>query len=105
MVNDTQIVFHHCPIVPLEGVPENIYLNKLGTYVNRQTLGIHSNKGGGKLGYMSISAQPSVYAKKSVSTEFPVPKIPSANVAYPSGNLTAAVILATSRSHEKKIRI
>ena len=62
MVNDTQIVG------PLEGVPDKIYLHKLGGYVNGQTSGIHSNEGGGTLGYMSISAQPSVYATQSGST-------------------------------------
>ena len=62
MVNDTQIVFQICPVRPLEGVPDKIYLDKLGTYVNGKTSDIHRNEGGGKLGYMSISAQQIVYA-------------------------------------------
>ena len=50
MVNDMQIVFQNFPVRPLEGVPEKIYLDKLGAYVNGKKLGIHSNEGGGKLG-------------------------------------------------------
>ena len=62
MVNVTQIMFKNCFVGPLEGVPDKIYLNKLGEYANGQTPGIHSNEGDGKLGYMSISTQLSVYA-------------------------------------------
>ena len=61
MVNETQIMFQNCPVGSLEGVSEKIYLDKLGAYANGQTSGIHSNEVGGKLGYMSTSAQPSVY--------------------------------------------
>ena len=50
MVNDTQIVFQNFPVGPLEGVPEEIYIDELGAYVNGKKLGIHSNEGGGKLG-------------------------------------------------------
>ena len=55
MVNYTQIVFQNRSIRPLEGVPDKIYIDKFGAYVNGKTSGIHSNEGGGKLGYMSIS--------------------------------------------------
>ena len=55
MLNDTQIVFQYCPVGPLEGVPDKIYLNKFGRYVNGETLGIHINEGGRKLGNMYIS--------------------------------------------------
>ena len=58
MVNYTQIVFQNCHVRSLEGVPEKIYLNKLVAYVNIQMSGIHSNEGGTKFGYISISAQP-----------------------------------------------
>ena len=68
MVNDTQIVFQNCPVGPLEGISDKIYINKLGSYVKGQTSGIHSNEVGRKLGYMSILAQPSVYATQSGST-------------------------------------
>ena len=61
MVNDTQIVFQNCPVGPLEGVPDKIFLDELGAYINGQTLGIHINEGGGNWGCMSILAQPSVY--------------------------------------------
>ena len=49
-------------------------------------------------------SQPSVYATQSGSTSFPVPTNPGVTVTYPSGNLTAAVISATTRAHEEKIR-
>ena len=62
MVNDTQIAFQNCPVGPLEGVLDKIHIYKLGAYVNRKMLGIHSNEGGRRLGYLSISAQLSVYA-------------------------------------------
>ena len=63
MVNETQIAFQNFPVGPLEGVTDKISTNKLGVYVNGQTLGIHRNEGGGgKLCYISILAQPSVYA-------------------------------------------
>ena len=62
MVNDTQIIFQNRPVRPLEGVPDKIYLDKLGTYVNGKTSDIHKNEGGGKLGYMSILSQQIVYA-------------------------------------------
>ena len=65
MVNDTQIVFQNHPVGSLEGVPDKIYLDKLSAYVNGQPSDIHSNEVGGKLGHMSISAQPSVYATQS----------------------------------------
>ena len=74
-------------------------------YVNGQTLDIHSNEGGGKLGYMSISAQTSVYDTQSGSTEFPAPTNTGATVAYPSGKLMAAVILETTRALKEKIQI
>ena len=61
MLNDTQIVFQYCPVGPLEGVPDKIYLNKFGRYVNGETLGIHINEGGGNGGCMSILEQPIVY--------------------------------------------
>ena len=77
-----------------------IYIKNLGTYINGQTLGIHINEGVGKLGYMYIQAQPSVYATKSCSTALPVPTNPGATVVYPSGNLTVAIILAKTRAHE-----
>ena len=57
MVNDTNMVFQNFPVGPLEGVPDKTYLHKRGTYVNGQTLVIHRNEGGKKLGHMSISAQ------------------------------------------------
>ena len=57
MLNETQVVFQNFPVGPLEGVPEKIYLDKLGTYFNGQTAGIHSNEGGGKLGNMYILDQ------------------------------------------------
>ena len=50
-------------------------------------------------------SQPSVYATQSGSTSFPVPTNPGVTVTYPSGNLTAAVISATTRAHEENIRI
>ena len=68
MVNDMQIVFQNSPVGPIEGVPDKIYLDKLGMYVNRQMKGIHINEGGGKLGYIYISEQPSVYATQSSIT-------------------------------------
>ena len=105
MVNDTQIVFQFFPVGPLKVIPGKIYLDKFGMYVNRQTSGIHKNEDGGKLGYMSISAQPSVCATESGNTAFLVPTNPGATVAYPSVNLMAAVISATTRSHEEKIQI
>ena len=66
---------------------------------------MHSNVGSGKLGYMYISEQPSVYATQHVSTELPVPSNTGATVAHPRGNLTAAVISATTRAHKENIRI
>ena len=54
---------------------------------------------------MSISSQPSVYNTQSGITAFPVPTNPGAIVTYPSGNLTAAIISATTRAHEENIRI
>ena len=62
MVNDTQIVFQNFSVGPLEGVPDKIYLDNISAYVNGQTSGKHINEGGGKLGYMYILSQPSVYA-------------------------------------------
>ena len=50
MVNDMQIVFQSCPVGPLEGVPDKIYLDELGAYVNGQPSGIHRNEDCGKLG-------------------------------------------------------
>ena len=96
MVNGTQIVFKNFPVGPLEGAPEK-YLDKIGAYVKRQSPGIHRDEGGRKLGYMYISEQPSAYATKSVITALPVPTNTGATVAYPSGNLTAAVISAAPR--------
>ena len=84
--------------------PRQNISKKLSIYVNGQTSGIHRNEGGGKLGYICILAQPSVYATQ-LGTAFPVPTNPGATVTYPSGNLTSADILATSRSQEEKIRI
>ena len=105
MVNDTQIVFQNFPVGPLESAPDKIYLEKIGAYVNRKTSVIQINEGGGKLGYMDFLPQASVYANPSGSTALPVPTNPGATVTYPSGNLTAAVISATTRAHEENIRI
>ena len=105
MLNETQVVFQNFPVGPLEGVPEKIYLDKLGTYFNGQTAGIHSNEGGGKLCYVSISAQKSVYATQSCSTSFPVSTDPGGTVTYPSRNIMAAVLSATTRANEENIRI
>ena len=44
------MLMHLDPVGPLEDVPDKIYLDKLGAYVNRKTLGICINEGGGKLG-------------------------------------------------------
>ena len=74
-------------------------------YVNRQTSVIHSNEGGGKLCYVSISAQKSVYATQSCSTSFPVSTDPGGTVTYPSRNIMAAVLSATTRANEENIRI
>ena len=72
--------------------PRQNISKKLSIYVNGQTSGIHRNEGGGKLGYICILAQPSVYATQSGSTSFSVPKNLGVTVTYPSGNLTTAVI-------------
>ena len=104
MVNDTQIMCQNCSVGPLEGITDKIYLDKVGVYVNRQTSGINSNEYRSKLGYMSILEQTSVYATQPGRTELPVPTNPGATVTYPSGNVTAAVILATKTAHEEKFK-
>ena len=104
MVNDTQTVFQNFPVKPLEGVIEKINIDELVVYVKEQTSGIHRNKVGGKLVYMSILVQPRLYTTQSGSTASPVPTNPCANMTYPSGNLTAAIISATTRAYEEKIR-
>ena len=105
MINDTQILIQNFPAGNLEGDPYKIFLDKIGVYVNKQTSGIHSNEGWRKLGYISISEQPSVYATQSGITEFPVSINLGKTVTYPGGNLMEAVILATKRSHQENIRI
>ena len=75
MVNDTQIVFQTCPVRPIGGVPDKIYLDKLGVYVNGQTAGTHRNECGVNLGYGYISDQLSVYDTQSGSTAFQCQKI------------------------------
>ena len=46
-----------------------------------------------------------MYATQLGSRSFPVPTNPCATVTYPSGNLTAAVVSATTRAQEENIRI
>ena len=70
MVNDTQTVFQNCPVRPIGGVPDKIYLDKLGVYVNGQTAGTHRNECGVNLGYGYISDQLSMYDTQSGSTAF-----------------------------------
>ena len=74
-------------------------------YVKGQTSGIHRNEGVRKLGYMSISEQPSVHATQSGNTVLLVPKNSGATVTYRSGNLSVAVISGTTRSRKENIRI
>ena len=100
-----QIQFQNSPVKPLEGILDIIYIDLIGVYVNGKTSGIHNNKGGGKLCYMSILEQPSVYATQSGSTEFPLPKHPGATVTCPSGNVMEAIISATTIAQEENIRI
>ena len=71
MVNYMQIACQNIPVKPLEGILDIIYIDLIGVYVNGKTSGIHNNKGGGKLCYMSMLEQPSVCDTQSGSTEFP----------------------------------
>ena len=45
MKNDTQIVFKNFPLQPSNSIPDKIYLDTLGAYINGHTSGIHSNEG------------------------------------------------------------
>ena len=64
-----------------------------------------ATKVAGKLGYMSILEQLSVYATQSGSTAFPVPTDQGAIMTYPSVNLTTAVISEITRAYKENIRI
>ena len=102
MVNDTQIVFQYFPVGRLKGVLGKIYLDKIGAYVNGKTADIHSNEGGGKLGYISILNQPRVYATQSGSTAFPVPNKSRCNCGITKCQFNGSHYISNNKSIRRK---
>lgn len=96
--------FTECPLAPLESIPTYDYLTELNAYLNACSSSVHSNLGCGTLGYLALTASPTVFALQC-AVPFVEPVHPGATVTMPDPPPTAAVIGVITREHTEALRV
>ena len=96
--------FTECSIAPLESIPTYDYLTELNAYLNACSSSVHSNLGCGTLGYLALTASPTVFALQC-ATPFVEPVHPGAIVTITDPPPTAAVIGVITREHTEALRV
>ena len=97
--------FPECPLAPLQGVPTYAYMTDVNVYLNACSSSINCSLGCGTLGYLVLTAQPSVFTTHNGNIDFVVPTHPGVHPDIPTPAPTAAVINTLTREHKEKLRL
>ena len=97
-------VFSEFPLAPLEGVPTYEYMTNLNVYLNSCSSAVDCTLGCGTLGYLVLTAQPSVFNTHCV-TKFVIPKNPGIHPVMPDPDPTVAILSELVRTHKHEVRL
>ena len=90
--------FPYPTIQPIVGTPTYESINEVATYLKANASAIHSENGGGQLGYLGLTVSPAVYDTLAPGTPFVIPPNPGPTPP-PLPNGTNAQITANIRQH------
>ena len=96
--------FSECPLALLEGVPTYEYITNLNVFLNSCSSAVDCTLGCGTLGYLVLTAQPTVFNTHFV-TKFVVPKNQGIHPAMPDPAPTATILSELVRTHKHEVRI
>ena len=82
--------FLECPLAPLDGVHTYEYMTNLNIYLNLCSLVLNCTLGSGTLGYLVLTAQPTVF-NTNCGTKFVTPKNLGIRPVMPDPAPTAAI--------------
>ena len=94
--------FSECPLAPLEGVPTYEYMTNLNAYLNSCLSVVDCTLGCGALGYLVLTAQPSVF-NNHCGTPFITPRNTGIHPVMPDPALTAAILSELVRTHKHQV--
>ena len=97
--------FPYPTIPPIVGPPTYETINEVAALLKANAASIHSENGGGQLGYLALTVSPAVYATLSNGVAFVVPNNPQAFPPPLGGHPTVAQIQANQRQHAENLRL
>ena len=98
--------FPYASIKPIVGAPTYESINEVATLLKANASAIHTENGGGQLGYLALTVSPAVYALLAPNTPFVIPVNPGATPpALANANPTAAQITENIRQHAARLSL
>ena len=82
--------FPHKHLPAIVGAPNYESIKELHLKLNENAIKVHSNLGGGALGYLGITVEPAIYTTLS-ATPFQTPPNPGATPVFPVGATSPAI--------------
>ena len=98
------VAFSECPLAPLESVPTYEYMTNLDVYLNSCSSAVDCTFGCGTLGYLVLTAQPTVFNTHCV-TPFMTPRNPGIHPVMPDPAPTTAILSELVRTHTHELRL
>ena len=96
--------FSECPLSPLESVPTYEYIPNLNVYLNSCSSAVDCTLGCGTLGYLVLTAQPTVFNTRC-GTDFVTPRKLGIRPFMPDPDPTAAILSKFVRTHKQEVRL
>ena len=93
-----------CPRTPLEDVPTYEYMKNLNVYLNLCLSAVDYALGCGTLGYLVLTAQPSVF-NTHCDTPFITPINPDIHPVMPNPAPTTAILSKVVRTQKHQVRL
>ena len=90
--------------MPLEGVPTYEYMPNLNVYLHSQSSAVDYNLGCGTLGYLVLTAQPTVF-NTHCGTPFITPRNTGIHPVMPDPAPTAAILSELVRMHKHHVHL
>ena len=96
--------FSECPLAPLEGVPTYDYTTNLNVYLNSCSSAVDCTLGYGTLGYLGLTAQPTLSSTHCV-TPLITPRNTGIHPVIPNPAPTDAILSKLVRTHKNCVRL
>ena len=97
--------FPHTPLTTIDtnSPTSHALLSVIAKEVNANAISVHSNRGNGRLGYLSLTITTTVYLVKSGNVAFDVPLHPGTQASHALG-ATSYQITEANRQHDAELK-